>query len=323
MKNTIIPVVGTQTNSTASWTGNLDLPSLYDGLTIAYFLPQAGVSSTNVTLELTLSDGSTTGAINCYYNASALTTHYPTNSTIVMTYWNKNTIGTEDNRWCCNADYNSNTNTWRPIQVNGTQKQSNSTSSGAANFINGTNTTVSYDSGVKIDATDEKVLQQNSISGKYRPLLMGYDEINSPSDYSTTSVTNKTFKSQKLFFTPSNCTLTFYNETTTSDNIPITFDFDIKDTTTGKTYSTNAYMKWYQDHGTTTSGLNMVIQSGGGMFLGGGEAPNKHYLEKITDKTDPDNPVRINYTGEETFITSDSPIHIQTNAGTITNRKGL
>ena len=82
-------------------------------------------------------------------------------------------------------------------------------------------------------------------------------------------------------------------------------------------------MKWYQDHGTTTSGLNMVIQSGGGIFLGGGEAPNKHYLVKTTDDTDPNNPVHKNYTGEETFITSDSPIHIQTNAGTITNRKGL
>ena len=59
--------------------------------------------------------------------------------------------------------------------------------------------------------TDEKVLQQNSTSGKYRPLLMGYDEINSPNDYSTTSVTNKTFKSQNLLFTPATGTLTTTN----------------------------------------------------------------------------------------------------------------
>jgi hypothetical protein len=54
----------------------------------------------------------------------------------------------------------------------------------------------------------------------------------------------------------------------------------------------------------------MVIQSGGGIFLGGGEAPNKHYLVKTTDDTDPNNPVYKNYTNEETFITSDSSIHI-------------
>ena len=32
-------VKGTQTATTASWTGAIDAPALYDGMTIAYYLP--------------------------------------------------------------------------------------------------------------------------------------------------------------------------------------------------------------------------------------------------------------------------------------------
>lgn len=114
-KTGIYPVIGTQTAATGSWTGKIDVPALYDGLTIAYFLPYAG--SGNATLNLTLSGGGTTGAKNCYYNASRLTTHYPAGSTILMTYWSAGSIkvsgtATTDDRWCCDADYNTNTNTY-------------------------------------------------------------------------------------------------------------------------------------------------------------------------------------------------------------------
>ena len=54
----IYPVIGTQTAATGSWTGIIDVPQLYDGLTIAYYLPYAGDG--NATLNLTLSDGNTT-----------------------------------------------------------------------------------------------------------------------------------------------------------------------------------------------------------------------------------------------------------------------
>ena len=111
----IYTVKGTQTAATASWTGNIDVPALYDGLTIAYYLPYAGVSSTNVTLNLTLSDGTTTtGAIDCYFNnESRLTTQYSAGSTIILTYWSAGSISvagtsTTNARWT-HADYNSNT----------------------------------------------------------------------------------------------------------------------------------------------------------------------------------------------------------------------
>ena len=166
IKNTIIPVIGTQTSSTSSWTGNIDLPSLYDGLTIAYFLPYDSVSGISVSLKLTLSDGSQTSAIACYISSSRLGTQYSKGTNIIMTYWSKGSINidgtaTTNDRWIAHADYNTDvdTNTWRNIQVNGTEKLGTGIDTGALNFIDGTNTAVSYNGGVKIDASDEKVNQ--------------------------------------------------------------------------------------------------------------------------------------------------------------------
>lgn len=101
-------VCGTQTAATGAWTGNLNLPALYDGLTIMYYLPWAG--NGNATLNLTLSDGSTTGAKNCYYNTGRLTTHYGKGCNIIMTYHPAGSItvdgtATTDDRWIANANY--------------------------------------------------------------------------------------------------------------------------------------------------------------------------------------------------------------------------
>lgn len=107
-------IIGTQTASTGSWTGKSNtINGLYTGLQIRYYLPYAG--SGNATLNLTLADNTTTGAINCYFTpTSRLTTHYPAGSTITMTYYPAGTIkisgtATTDNRWICDADYDANT----------------------------------------------------------------------------------------------------------------------------------------------------------------------------------------------------------------------
>ena len=99
---------------TGSWTGSIDVNELYDGLTIAYYLPCDG--SGNATLNLTLANGSTTGAVNVYWNGvSRVTTHYSAGSTIILTYWSAGSISvngtaTTNNRWT-HADYNWNSNT--------------------------------------------------------------------------------------------------------------------------------------------------------------------------------------------------------------------
>ena len=110
-RNGVYYVKGTQTAATGAWTGVIPIPALYDGLTIMYYLPYAG--SGNATLNLTLSTGQTTGAKNCYYSTSRLTTHYGKGCNIVMTYHPAGTISvdgtaTTDDRWVANANYDSN-----------------------------------------------------------------------------------------------------------------------------------------------------------------------------------------------------------------------
>ena len=109
-RNGVYYVKGTQTGVTGSWTGNIPVPALYDGLTIMYYLPYAG--SGNATLNLTLSDGTTTGAKNCYYNTSRLTTHYGAGCNILMTYHPAGSITSggsaiTDDRWITDANYDS------------------------------------------------------------------------------------------------------------------------------------------------------------------------------------------------------------------------
>jgi len=101
-------VVGTQTTTTASWTGNApSLKELVNGTTIRYWLPRT--SASNVTLELTLADGSSTGAIPCYYsNSTRLSTHYAAGNIIVLTYVNGVTAnGTTRSGWYAHSQYNS------------------------------------------------------------------------------------------------------------------------------------------------------------------------------------------------------------------------
>ena len=99
-------VIGTQTAATESWTGTAStISSLFDGLTIRYWLPYAG--SGNATLNLTLADGTSSGAIPCYYGGtSRLTTHYGAGNIVTLTYRENVTIGstTIENGWWADAN---------------------------------------------------------------------------------------------------------------------------------------------------------------------------------------------------------------------------
>lgn len=100
-------VKGTQTSSTSSWTGSIPVSALSDGLTIAYYLPRSG--NGNATLNLTLSDNTTTGAIPVYYNGETrMTTQYPAGTMIHLTYWSSGSISidgtvTDAARWVGNG----------------------------------------------------------------------------------------------------------------------------------------------------------------------------------------------------------------------------
>ena len=110
-KDGVVPVVtGTQTGETGSWTGVAPFTTLEDKQRITYWLPYNG--SGNATLNLTLSDGSTTGAVPCYYGGvTRLTTHYAGGNAIELTYRENVTIGytTIEKGWWANANYYSDT----------------------------------------------------------------------------------------------------------------------------------------------------------------------------------------------------------------------
>ena len=103
-------IVGTQTAATASWTGVSAMSELKDGVQIAFWLPQS--SGANVTLNLTLADGSTTGAIPCYFSAGTrLGTQYSAGNVIRLTYREnaKYYSSTIAKGWWADANYNTDT----------------------------------------------------------------------------------------------------------------------------------------------------------------------------------------------------------------------
>ena len=102
-------IVGTQTAATGAWTGVASFSTLQDGQQIVYWLPYAG--SGNASLNLTLADGSTTGAKPCYYSgASRITTHYAAGNAIHLTYRvNANVNGTNYTGWWADANWNTDT----------------------------------------------------------------------------------------------------------------------------------------------------------------------------------------------------------------------
>lgn len=90
-KSGVYFVMGTQTAATDAWTGVLHgVNALFDGLTILYYLPHSGVSNGNATLNLTLDDGTTTGAINCFTSLKDRLTRYEADSIIRLTYTSPN-----------------------------------------------------------------------------------------------------------------------------------------------------------------------------------------------------------------------------------------
>jgi len=103
-------ITGTQTGATATWKGRASFASLHDGQSILYWLPFAGKS--NVTLNLTLSNGTTTGAIPCYFSGTTrLGTQYAAGNQIRMVYRENVTIGTTtiERGWWAQSYTNSNT----------------------------------------------------------------------------------------------------------------------------------------------------------------------------------------------------------------------
>ena len=99
-------IVGTQTSETESWTGVSEQSALYDGMCINYFLPYDSDNTYSaVTLNLTLSNGTTTGAKNVKIRGNnSVINHFKAGSIIQLTYCvNKTINGTSVTGWFADA----------------------------------------------------------------------------------------------------------------------------------------------------------------------------------------------------------------------------
>lgn len=304
IKHTIIPVVGTQTAATGSWTGTIDVDSLYDGLTIAYFLPYAG--SGNATLNLTLKDGTTTGAINCYYNSARLTTHYGKGSNIIMTYWSAGSIkidgsATPEDRWIAQADYNTN--------------------------------------------TDTKTQQTINNNNKYYPLLFSYaEENNTTTNITNISYRNNDFfinPSAGYIYSKKGFCAGPFTTATAGKRVWVSQD-GIYANNFLDDYSVSAYERmivrvWPGKH-TSANGLLLTVDSGGLTMIGGGES-STNLAGLIDNDQTTDSPKRLDInnsqdaTGKETtaftadsehlVLSSDGSIYFVTGCQTLANRAAV
>ena len=116
------------------------------------------------------------------------------------------TGGTEDRKIITISS--DDTNTWRKVQVDGSDILGNGVNTNALNLSAGTNITLTNDNGTVTisstnSSTDTKVYQQvNNSDTSYRPLILGYSS-SSSNPPSFTDQTDQVYASSKVFIKPS------------------------------------------------------------------------------------------------------------------------
>ena len=128
-------IYGTQTATTGAWTGVTTDTELVDGKQILYFLPFAG--SGNATLNLTLADGTTTGAKNVYFQSTTrMTTHYGQYTQFRLIYHANHKIGnTYYEGWWSEPGRDTTTTNATQIQFNSNALKAGSSALTAGNII--------------------------------------------------------------------------------------------------------------------------------------------------------------------------------------------
>lgn len=101
-----------------------------------------------------------------------------------------------------------------------------------------------------------------------------------------------------------------YQSSTTTDNLGAMLAFSNKDTTINREQNV-AYIAAYNTHANNNDGMNLVIRSGGAVFIGGGESPSSLYALKTAT------------TEESLYLTADGTLYAYANAQTIANRIGF
>ena len=207
-KNGVYNVIGTQASATSAWTGLLPIPSLYTGLQINYFLPYASTSTAvtlALTLSTGVASSAIDCYVD---GTTRLSNQYTSGNTITLTYYASGDISidgtaTSAARWVVSADANTSptvvdsdptlawgtqstvatidgtaihvtmpsnpdTDTHRPIQVEGTEILGDNTT--PLNFVAGTNVTFSDDGSGSLTITSNNT---NAITQNYSTVTAG------------------------------------------------------------------------------------------------------------------------------------------------------
>lgn len=214
-------IIGTQTAATGAWLGTASmLDSLEDGTTIRYWLPRSG--SGNATLNLTLKNGTTTGAKNCYYGGTTrLTTHYPAGSLIILTYFKAANInGTSYEGWWAQSNYDS--NDYYRIRYQQAIKAASAITAGNLIVSNGTGGYFHLKSGGAFDISYPVLYSSGAISSGATGT---YSYICSPLSIATTqSITLTPYKPMYIKGTLSGTTFTPVSTTPLTQTVPTTND---------------------------------------------------------------------------------------------------
>lgn len=147
-------IIGTQNTSTSMWKGRAPFDSLLDEQKIIFYLPYDSTSN-NVTLNLTLSDGTTkTGDLPCYTKGSSrLTTQYGAGHFVTLIYKrNVNYANSSYTGWWIYADSDSDTSSYLQINNNKVKAGTNGINGNQLIMQTGPDTweslTTSYDMGI-------------------------------------------------------------------------------------------------------------------------------------------------------------------------------
>jgi len=210
-------IVGTQSSATNVWTGVSKDSELKDGKRISYLLPY-NATSTQATLNLTLSDGTTTGAIKVFYNGTSnLTSHYSAGAIIELIYLVTPKIegATKTTGWYAIADRDS-TNTGdlryqKTIKARGTITTGHiivGNSSGYINVASGVTFDLDYPilfAGTSISSGNTGTNNYLNTTANYSPLLTdslsGFSGTAHQTVYLVGTLSGKTFTLSSTFLT--------------------------------------------------------------------------------------------------------------------------
>ena len=104
--------------------------------------------------------------------------------------------------------------------------------------------------------------------------------------------------------------LTIYRQTSIANNYYAGINFTVEQTDNNVANSAGAYIRVYDDHDTSSYGLNMVIQAASNLIIGSGESANACYTTDLKDSS-----------SENLYLTSDSNIYFYPACQTYSNHK--